>query len=218
MRFKVTRLPLVLGIAGILAAGAAQAEPSALVEDITSDRDDVQLMDYLEPGQTIKLAADETIVIGYLTTCVQETITGGTVTIGQDESTVAGGKKESAWVDCDGGPVVAQVGAEQEAGAAGTRNTTIKTDIKSERMLFGVSPIIKLSSPVSEIEVTRLDTSEVIHRISANGLIVDLAEAKIALTPGGIYQAKAGDRQTVFTISRLSDEQNASRLARLLPL
>jgi hypothetical protein len=85
-------------------------------------------------------------------------------------------------------------------------------------MLFGVSPIIKLSSPVSEIEVTRLDTSEVIHRISANGLIVDLAEAKIALTPGGIYQAKAGDRQTVFTISRLSDEQNASRLARLLPL
>ena len=216
MRYKVLRMPAILGFAGILAAGAAHAEPSALVEDITSDRDDVQLMDYLEPGQTIKLAADETIVIGYLLSCVQETITGGTVTIGADESTVAGGKKESAYVDCDGGPVVAQVGAEQEAGAAAFRKVT-DDELKAERILFGLSPIVKLSKPAAELEISRLDTTEVIHRVSTNGPIVDLAEAKIVLAAGGTYKVKAGDREMVFKISRLADAGTSSPLARLLP-
>lgn len=216
MRYNVLRMPLLLGFAGILAAGAAHAEPSALVEDITSSRDDVQLMDYLEPGQTIKLSADETIVIGYLLSCVQETITGGTVTIGQDESKVAGGKKESAYVDCDGGPVVAQVGAEQEAGAAAFRNTSAD-ELQAERILFGVSPLVKLSQPTTELEVSRLDTEEAIHRISVNGSVVDFAKAKISLTPGGTYKAKSGDREVIFKISRLADESVTSPLARLLP-
>lgn len=216
MRFKVLKMPLALGFAGVLAAGAAQAEPSALVEDITSDRADVQLMDYLEPGQTIKLSADETIVIGYLLSCVQETITGGTVTIGQDESTVAGGKKDSAYVDCDGGPVVAQVGAEQEAGAAAFRDAGTD-EYKAERILFGLSPLVKLSQPSNEVEISRLDTEESIHRVSANGPVVDFAKAKIALTPGGTYKAKAGEREIIFKVSRLADPSVTSPLARLLP-
>lgn len=216
MRYNVLRMPMVLGFAGILAAGAAHAEPSALVEDISSNRDDVQLMDYLEPGQTIKLAADETIVIGYLLSCVQETITGGTVTVGQDESAVAGGRKESVYVDCDGGPVVAQVGAEQEAGAAAFRKVT-DDELKAERILFGLSPIVKLSVPAAELEISRLDTTEVIHRVSTNGAVVDLAAAKIVLSPGGTYKAKAGDREIVFKISRLADASVTSPLARLLP-
>ena len=215
MRYKVLRMPAILGFAGILAAGVAHAEPSALVEDISSERDDVQLMDYLEPGQTIKLAADETIVIGYLLSCVQETITGGTVTVGEDESTISGGKKETAYVDCDGGPVVAQVGAEQEAGAAAIRGAG---DVEAERILFGVSPIVKLTQGASELEVSRLDESEEIRRISVNGGIVDFAAAKIELTPGGTYRIKAGDKELVFKVSRLAEGTNASRLARFLPL
>ena len=216
MRYKVLRMPAILGFAGILAAGAAQAEPSALVEDISSDRDDVQLMDYLEPGQTIELSGDETIVIGYLLSCVQETITGGTVTVGEDESTVSGGKKDTAYVDCDGGPVVAQVGAEQEAGAAAFRKVS-DDDLKAERILFGLSPIVKLSQPAAELEFSRLDTTEVIQRVSANGPVVDLAEAKIVLSPGGTYKVKAGEREMVFKISRLAEDGAASPLTRLLP-
>jgi len=217
MRFKVLRMPLVLGFAGILAAGAAQAEPSALVEDISSDRDDVQLLDYLEPGQTIKLAAGETIVIGYLRSCVQETITGGTVTVGKDESAVSGGKKESGYVDCDGGPVVAQVGAEQEAGAAAFRDPSVD-QLKASRLVFGVSPLVKLSQPAEAVEISRLDAEEVIHRVSANSAIVDFAKAKILLTPGGTYKAKAGEREVIFKVSRLAEGIDASPLKRLLPL
>ncbi len=217
MRYKVLRIPAILGFAGILAAGTAHAEPTALVEDITSDRDDVQLMDYLEPGQMIKLAADETIVIGYLLSCVQETITGGTVTIGSDESTVAGGKKDTTYVDCDGGPVVAQVGAEQEAGAASTRPVTLD-EHKAERILFGLSPIVKLSKPAAELEVSRLDSTEAVHRVAVSSSVVDLAKSNIALTPGGTYKAKAGDNEVIFKISRLAGEQNTSPLTRFLPL
>lgn len=216
MRFNTLKLPALIGFVGALAAGAAHAEPSALVEDISSDRNDVQLMDYLEPGQTIDLAADETIVIGYLLSCVQETITGGKVTIGQDESAVAGGKKETAFVDCDGGPVVAQVGAEQEAGAAAFRNTTAD-ELEAERILFGVSPLVKLTAPANEVEISRLDAEEAIHRVSVSGSVVDFAKAKVALTPGGTYKAKAGDREMIFKVSRLADETVTAPLARLLP-
>ena len=216
MRFKVLRMPIVLGFAGILATGAAQAEPSALVEDISSDRDDVQLLDYLEPGQTIKLAADETIIIGYLRSCVQETITGGTVTVGENESMVAGGKKDTGYVDCDSGPVVAQVGAEQEAGAAAFRDAGAD-ELNASRILFGVSPLVKLSQPAEAVEISRLDAEEVIHRVSANGAVVDFAKAKIALTPGGTYKAKAGSREIIFKISRLAEGSDASPLTRLLP-
>lgn len=217
MRFKVLRMPLLLGFAGILAATAAQADPSALVEDISSDRDDVQLLDYLEPGQTIKLAAGETIVIGYLRSCVQETITGGTVTVGENESAVSGGQKKTGYVDCDSGPVVAQVGAEQEAGAAAFRDGGAD-ELNASRILFGVSPLVKLNQPAEAVEISRLDAEEVIHRVSANGAIVDFAKAKIVLTRGATYRAKAGSREVIFKISRLAEGLDASPLTRLLPL
>lgn len=212
MRFNVLKMPVFLGFAGILAAGAAQAEPSALVEDITSDRDDVQLMDYLEPGQTIKLAADETIVIGYLLSCIQETITGGTVTVGEDESTVAGGKVESGYVDCDGGPVVAQVGAEQEAGAGAFRGNVPPPD----RIIYGLSPIVRLSEPANDLRLKLMNSDEEEVTVPVNGKVVDFADLGIVLQSSGTYLLTAGERRLLFKVSALS-EPNPSKLARFLP-
>ena len=214
MRTKYTVWSAAMGIAGLFLAGSANAEPSALVEDISSDRDDVQLFDYLEPGQVIELSASETIVIGYLLSCIQETITGGKVTIGEDESNVVGGSRETADVDCDGGPVVAQVGAEQEAGAATFRNVD---DAEAQRLLFGLSPLVRLSAPASELVVQRLDQTESERRVSAPGLVVDMEKSGVKLTRGGLYRIKAGDREMVFKISRLAEEQGAPPVARLLP-
>jgi hypothetical protein len=39
-------------------------EPVAVVDDITSEREDVQMLDYLEMGRTITLAQDETLTLG----------------------------------------------------------------------------------------------------------------------------------------------------------
>lgn len=49
-------------------------------------------MDYVEPGQVIRLGAADGLVLGYLKSCWRETITGGTVTVGTEQSQVAGGE------------------------------------------------------------------------------------------------------------------------------
>lgn len=69
----------------------AMAQPSALVEDIEAAGSELSFMDYVEPGDVVTLAAGEQLVLGYFASCIQETITGGTVTIGMKASTVAGG-------------------------------------------------------------------------------------------------------------------------------
>jgi len=202
----------------LFAAAAAAAEPSALVEDITSDRDDLQLMDYLEPGRQIELGQDETLVLGYLFTCIRETITGGTVTIGKEKSAVDGGTVETAEVDCDGGPVVGEVGgAEEEAGAATFRKPTGDELPTPDRLIFGTSPIVKLSKAASALVVKRLDEDEPPRTVEASGRIVDFADKGVSLQAGGTYSLEAGERKMVFKVSSFAESGNVAAVGRLLP-
>ena len=74
---------------------------AALVENVTGYSARVQAMDYLEVGRTIRLEPYDTIVLTYLQSCIRETITGGTVTIGADQSEVSAGKVTRSKLDCD---------------------------------------------------------------------------------------------------------------------
>jgi hypothetical protein len=97
---------LALPLAGaLLAAGtmAAAAGPVAVVEQVTGSPAGVEFMDYLEAGKIIRLHAQETMVLSYLSSCVRERITGGTVVVGGEYSEVVGGSIERTRVDCDGG-------------------------------------------------------------------------------------------------------------------
>jgi len=49
-------------------------------------------MKYAHAGQVIRLGPDQTLVLSYKDSCVRETITGGTVTIGTDQSEVQSGE------------------------------------------------------------------------------------------------------------------------------
>jgi hypothetical protein len=60
-------------------------------------------MDYVETGRVIRLGARQTIVLSYLNSCTREAITGGTVTVGTDQSEVLSGKVERTKVPCDPG-------------------------------------------------------------------------------------------------------------------
>ena len=208
----------MMGVATLFLSGAAWAEPSALVEDISVDRDDVQLMDYLEPGQTVELGPTDTLVLGYFTSCIQETITGGTVTIGEDESTVSGGSVQTDQFDCDGGPVIAQAGAEEGAGAAAFRAGSGKSYPTPDRLIFGLSPIIRLSEQASSVKIERLDADMAEVVIPSNGRVVDTAQSGVVLEPGGVYRVLAGSRAIVFKVSRLAEADVSSKNARLLPL
>jgi hypothetical protein len=104
---KTARHALVLaGVVAFASATAAAPVEVALVESVSGNPSGVEFMDYLRPGQVIRLAPHETIVRGYRTSCVRETITGGTVTVGTDSSEVQSGEVRSAREQCDTGKVV----------------------------------------------------------------------------------------------------------------
>jgi hypothetical protein len=76
-----------LGLAVAFLAFAGDA-PVALIEGLTSPSQRVELMTYAHVGQVIHLNADQTMVLSYGDTCIRETITGGTITIGMGQSEV----------------------------------------------------------------------------------------------------------------------------------
>ena len=75
--------------AGALAVMPAFAgDAVALIEGLTSPLQRVELMVYAHVGQVIHLSTDQTMVLSYRDTCIRETITGGTITIGTGQSEV----------------------------------------------------------------------------------------------------------------------------------
>ena len=76
-----------LGLAVGFPAFARDA-PVALIEGLTSPSQRVELMTYAHVGQVIHLSTDQTMVLSYGDTCIRETITGGTITIGMGQSEV----------------------------------------------------------------------------------------------------------------------------------
>ena len=70
--------------------GTAVAEPPvALVEELQGKVTGAEFMDYVTPGQVIKIGPGGSIVLSYLKSCRRETISGiGTVIVGSDASKV----------------------------------------------------------------------------------------------------------------------------------
>jgi len=94
---------ILLRSAGVLIVTASAQSPAAVVEEIQGSVPGVQFMDYVDPGQVIRLGAHDRIVLGYLRSCWRETISGGTVTVGTEQSEVAGGEVARDKVACEGG-------------------------------------------------------------------------------------------------------------------
>jgi hypothetical protein len=93
-----------LAVCGAMAlASAAVADPIevALIESLTSVSPGVESMDYVQTGQVIRLAPNQTIVLSYMSSCLRETITGGTVTVGTDWSEVQSGEVQRTRGQCD---------------------------------------------------------------------------------------------------------------------
>ena len=76
---------LAAGLLASVAASAASAQsavPAALVEDVSAGVTGVEAFDYVSAGKQIQLGGSGKLVLGYLNSCQEETIVGGTVTVG----------------------------------------------------------------------------------------------------------------------------------------
>ena len=76
MKFAIV---VSLGLLALVSPAAAQS-PVAVVEEIQGKVTGAEFMDYVVPGQVIKIGPTGSIVLSYLKTCRRETISGiGTV-------------------------------------------------------------------------------------------------------------------------------------------
>jgi hypothetical protein len=206
-------------------SAAAQA-PAAVVEDVKGDGVGVGFMDYLSPGQIIRLGPVNSIVLGYLKSCWQETIIGGTVTVGTEQSDIEGGKVERTKTQCDAGRIqLTPQQANQSAGmvfrakplrAAGPAGTP-----EPQFTLHGLSPLIEAKGG-GTLVIERLDQSGERYMLPlGSGQLLrnsfyDFASSGRALSPGGIYRASLGTRQIVFRVDPGAKPGQAPVLGRLL--
>jgi len=215
--------------AGVLVLVASTQAPVAIIEEVTGHPAEAQFMDYVAPGQVIHLGPKDGIVLGYLTSCWRETITGGTVTVGNEQSEVSGGTVTRAKVACDGGKMTLNAETASKSGAMVFRAVPHpgqqRTAARPQFTLYGLSPVIEARSG-DAIVIERVDVPGERHEITVgnsaltNGAFLDLAKTNIVLVAGGTYRAKAGTREVVFLIdldAKPGAGPIAGRLLRLRP-
>lgn len=118
-------LSMLSAAVAVMIASTAVAAPVevAMVESLTGNTATVEHMDYLRPGQIIRLGPRDTLVLTYMSSCVRETIRGGIVTIGTDKSDVQSGEVVRSKGECGAGRVVL-TGAQAVVGGRSFRGPT----------------------------------------------------------------------------------------------
>src|SRR5664279_2576757 len=146
----------IVGLVGLTGAGAAQV-PVAVVEDVQGKVTGVEFMDYVVPGKLIKLGPTGMVVLGYMKSCVRETITGlGTVIVGTEESMVHLSNVKAGKVLCDSSHsqlIDREVG---ESAASVVRTMDEKGSMSPRLTLYGQSPVVETRGR-GKLVVERLD-------------------------------------------------------------
>ena len=160
---------ILLQSAGTLIVTASAQSPAAVVEEIQGSVPGIQFVDYVDPGQVIRLGAHDRIMLGYLKSCWRETISGGTVTVGPEQSEVAGGEVARAKVACEGGKMMLSAELAGKSGAMVFRQAPKSQAVAAvphpEFTLFGLSPIFEVRPP-GKLVVERLDQPGERHEIA----------------------------------------------------
>jgi len=220
-------IPTAFKATGILVLVASLRSPVAIIEDITGTPPAIHFMDYLKAGDVIQLGPQDSIVLGYLKSCWRETITGGTVTVGAEQSKVQNGKVERSQVACGGGKM------ELTAELAGKSGTMVFRDLPGSGQpgivpapqftLYGRSPVIEVR-PRGTLIIERIDAPGERHEVPLNGehlvhgTFLDLATTDVVLAAGGVYRAKAGAQEIVFKIDPKAHPGQTPIVGRLLRL
>jgi hypothetical protein len=212
---------LSAGMAQASARDAAPKVPTALVEDVKSGTAGVEFMDYVGSGQIIRLGPHDTLVLSYLQSCEQETITGGTVTVGAERSDVKGGQVVRAVTPCDGGKVRLSEAEANKSAASAFRVQSAGTEIT----LYARAPALAfpkmLPSADRTLVIRRVDRPGENHAIKLSDASVakgfyDLATINLNLASGGVYMASLGGQNVPFRIDTNATSGPAPIASRLL--
>lgn len=189
-----------------LSAMARAEPPVAVVEDVQGKVTGADFMDYVVPGQVIKLGQGGKVVIGYMKSCWRETISGvGTVIVGSEQSAVHLADFKTEKVACD--PTQAQRIGKELGESAATVFRSLKDEHKGPPplVLHGLSPIVSTSER-GKLVVERLDVKSERYEVDLSGAqlthgrFYDLGKNNIALTPGGAYSITVKSKFAAFVV------------------
>jgi hypothetical protein len=217
-----TLVAVLLVSASMLAKSASAQSPAAIVEEVKGNVSGIQFMDYLAAGKVIRLGADDSVVLDYLKSCWRETITGGTVTVGIEQSEVDSGKVQRTRTQCDAGRIqLTPQQANQSAGMVFRAKPTRAGGPEPQFTIQGLSPLVEANGG-GTLLIERLDRSgdrQVIlleSRQLVRGAFYDFADSDRMLAPGGLYRASLGPRQIVFRVDPGAQPGRTPVLGRLL--
>ena len=205
MRSTLSAALGVVGYLGFTASALAQA-PVAVVEEVTGKPSGVEFMDYVLPGKVIKLGPKDSIVLGYMKSCWRETITGGTVLVGAEQSMVHEGEIERVKVDCDKtGQHVADQDTRESAATVFRGMVNSRAANLPQVTIYGLSPILEVKGP-GRLVIERLDKEGERHELMVGkqsllrDRFYDFATAGKTLTPGASYLARLGEQEIIFNV------------------
>ena len=141
----------------VMTVAATAQTPAAIVEDASGSTPGVEFMDYVPQGKVIKLGSAGKLVLGYLKSCWRETISGGTVTIGAEQSDVQGGTTERSKVVCEAArmQLTAELASKSGAGVF-RRGQGQNAKLRPQFTLYGLSPLVEVKKG-STIVIERAD-------------------------------------------------------------
>jgi hypothetical protein len=207
--------PALLALAAASPVWAQAPQPAALVEDVSAGMAGIGAFDYVSAGKRIELGSAGKLTLAYLASCVEETIAGGSVTVGAEQSAIAGGTVQRRTVACAGKTM--QLTAEQSGKSGGlVFRKPPNTAPSAERPLMVPSPGPVISLPkAGRLTIARVDGTGVAIVLDLPGKPIDLATRGLGLAPGGAYRASYGTSTIVFQIDAPSGAP-APPIARLI--
>ncbi|WP_300295227.1 hypothetical protein [Ferrovibrio sp.] len=217
----IRRIGMLVAIGCLMMAGnaLAQSKAAAVVEDLSAPVAGIEVFDFLEPGQVITLPAGTRITLGYMQSCLRETITGGKVTVGQQGSAVSGGKVQQEQLKCGGNLQLGQAQAGKSGAMVfrrgpGTGKTPANTPEPSVTLLY-TAPAFAVDRP-GDLTIERLDQPETVLLYKASGKLFDLAKTGKPLFAGGIYRVALNGKSTIFRIDPGAADGGGPLLLRLV--
>ena len=216
MSVVVALLATPMAWSGALAAD----KPTAMIESVTHTVGGLNPTDYLQQGRTITLPEGGTLVLDYLGSCIHETITGGTVHIGTEQSQIEHGKVIRSQYDCDGSGLQLQASMSDAGGVAVYR--TLGQPTKPTLTIDATMPVI-VTSAMTPITLQRIDGNDEPVDLGAptpygTRAVLDLARTGRSLAPGGTYRLTQGGRVLVFKVDPQAQAGAVPLVQRLLPL
>jgi hypothetical protein len=204
------RSGLLAGVAVILSGHSSEAAPKAvaIVENSARNEGLGQAFDMLPENTILDLAKGETIVLGYLKSCVRETITGGKVTVGLKESAVEGGTVAREKTECTETRLALTADESQQSATIAFRGQI--------KHIFTRQPII-IARKSAGVIIEPINGGET-WKIEPKNERIDFQAAKLEMQPGVAYRVKGFTQTVIVEVDRNATKAKTGTLERVVIL